>query len=171
MAPIVEITDVRKHFRVGGLFERATLRAVDGVSLAVDEGETFGLVGESGSGKTTLGRCVIGLQKPSAGTIRVAGHELTALSARELRPLRRHMQMVFQDPYTSLNPRKRIGAAIGEVLRLHGHGQGQRGGRERQREQPQQRHRRRGDRMGRRRPARLGRRAVRENASFAVHRS
>ena len=121
--PLLEIEDLQKHFPVrGALGKRETLRAVDGISLEVREGETLGLVGESGCGKSTLGRCILRLEKPTAGKISFAGRDITGLSDRQLRPLRRDMQMVFQDPYSSLNPRKRVGNTIGDVLRVHGEG-------------------------------------------------
>ncbi len=122
--PLLEITDLVKHFPVrrGLLFEREVdrVRAVDGVSLAVNRGETLGLVGESGCGKTTLSRTALGLLQPSSGSVRFEGREIAGLSRRELRPLRREMQIVFQDPFASLNPRKRIGQIVGEPLRLQG---------------------------------------------------
>jgi oligopeptide/dipeptide ABC transporter ATP-binding protein len=114
--PLVEVEGLVKHFRSG----TTTVHAVDGLNLQVLEGETLGLVGESGSGKTTLGRCIVRLHEPDAGTLRFGGTDITHLPERSLRPLRREMQMVFQDPYSSLNPRKRIGSIIGDVLRAHG---------------------------------------------------
>ena len=96
------------------------MRAVDGVSFSVRPGETLGLVGESGSGKSTLCRAALQLLKPSSGSVRFEGREISGLSRRAMRPLRREMQMVFQDPYASLNPRKRIGQIVGEPLKLQG---------------------------------------------------
>ncbi len=96
------------------------VRAVDGVDLEIGAGETLGLVGESGSGKSTLCRAVLQLLAPSSGSIRFEGRELVGLSQRRLRPLRREMQMIFQDPYASLNPRRRVGQIVGGPLRLNG---------------------------------------------------
>jgi ABC-type glutathione transport system ATPase component len=122
--PLLEITDLVKHFPVrrGLLLNREVdrVRAVDGVSLTVNRGETLGLVGESGCGKTTLSRTVLGLLAPTSGSVRFEGREIAGLSRREMRPLRREMQIVFQDPFASLNPRKRIGQIVGEPLRLQG---------------------------------------------------
>jgi ABC-type oligopeptide transport system ATPase subunit len=121
--PLLQLDDLVKHFPIrGGLGNRKVVRVVDGVTLAVYEGETLGVVGESGCGKSTLGRCMLRLEEPTAGTIGFDGRDITNLSERQLRPLRRDMQMVFQDPYSSLNPRKRIGRIIGDVLRVHGGG-------------------------------------------------
>ncbi|HSI81412.1 MAG TPA: oligopeptide/dipeptide ABC transporter ATP-binding protein [Solirubrobacterales bacterium] len=123
---LLEVTDLVKHFpvRPGGLLGGKTgrVRAVDGVSLRVAEGETLGLVGESGCGKSTLCRTMLGLLEPTSGSVRFRGREIAGAPARELRPLRREMQMVFQDPYASLNPRKRIGEIVGEPLAVHGIG-------------------------------------------------
>ena len=122
--PLLEVTDLVKHFPIkqGLLFDREVdqVRAVDGVGFEVRRGETLGLVGESGSGKSTLCRAVLQLTKPTSGSVRFEGREIAGLSRREMRPLRREMQMVFQDPYASLNPRKRIGQIVGEPLRLQG---------------------------------------------------
>jgi oligopeptide transport system ATP-binding protein len=113
---------VRKHFPVGGgITGRGQhLQAVDGVSLTVEEGETLGLVGESGCGKSTLARCIVGLHQPTSGTIRFDGQDITRLSSRRMRPLRRDLVMVFQDPQASLNPRKRVDEIVGMPLRIHG---------------------------------------------------
>lgn len=126
-APILEIEDLVVEFAArergaAGLLgrgRRATLRAVDGVSLTVRRNEILGLVGESGCGKTTLGRAILRLVAPHSGTIRFRGEDLLAKRGRELRVLRRHLQMMFQDPYSSLNPRMSVRATIAEVLRFH----------------------------------------------------
>ena len=122
--PLLEVTDLVKHFPVksGIIVDRqvATEKAVDGVSLTIGEGETLGLVGESGCGKSTLSRTILQLLTPTSGSVRFQGEELVGRSRRSLRPVRRQMQMIFQDPYASLNPRKRIGQIIGEPMELHG---------------------------------------------------
>ncbi|HXR31380.1 MAG TPA: ABC transporter ATP-binding protein [Solirubrobacterales bacterium] len=121
--PLLEVTDLVKHYPVRrGLLRREVdpVRAVDAISLSLRRGETLGLVGESGCGKSTLCRAVLGLIQPSSGSVRFEGREIAGLSRREMRPLRREMQMVFQDPYASLNPRKRIGQIVGDPLRLQG---------------------------------------------------
>ena len=126
--PLLEVTDLVKHFPVkrGLLVDREVdrVRAVDGVSFGVAQGETLGLVGESGSGKSTLCRVVLQLLKPTSGSVRFEGEEIAGLSRRRMRPLRREMQMIFQDPYASLNPRKRVGQIVGEPLRLQGRASG-----------------------------------------------
>jgi oligopeptide/dipeptide ABC transporter ATP-binding protein len=114
MSAALEIVDVVKHF--------GPVRAVDGVSLTVAPGEVLGLVGESGSGKTTLGRCVTRLVPITSGTVRINGTDISTLSRRRLRPLRRDFNIVFQDPASSLNPRMTVSDIIGEPLRLHGIG-------------------------------------------------
>ncbi|HSK50980.1 MAG TPA: dipeptide/oligopeptide/nickel ABC transporter ATP-binding protein, partial [Solirubrobacterales bacterium] len=123
-APLIEATDVVKHFPVkrGLLVDRevAQVRAVDGVSLSVGRGETVGLVGESGSGKSTFCRALLQLTPPSSGSVRFEGEEIAGLSRRRMRPLRREMQMIFQDPYASLNPRRRVGQIVGDPLRIQG---------------------------------------------------
>ena len=127
-APLLEVTDLVKHFpvRAGLLVDRTTgwVRAVDGVSLTLREGETLGLVGESGCGKSTLCRTILHLIAPDSGSVRFAGAQFSGRSPRELRPLRRQIQMIFQDPFASLNPRKRVGQIIGEPMRLHGVAEG-----------------------------------------------
>jgi peptide/nickel transport system ATP-binding protein len=125
---LLEVTDLVKHFPVkrGLLISREVdqVRAVDGVSLSVRQGETLGLVGESGSGKSTLSRTILQLLAPTSGSVRFEGRELVGLSRRQMRPLRRELQMVFQDPFASLNPRRRIGQIVGEPLRLQGKASG-----------------------------------------------
>jgi peptide/nickel transport system ATP-binding protein len=126
--PLLEVTDLVKHFPLkrGLLIEREVdrVRAVDGVSFSVAKGETLGLVGESGSGKSTLSRTVLQLLEPTSGSVRFEGRELAGLSRRQMRPLRAELQMIFQDPYASLNPRKRIGQIVGDPLRLQGRASG-----------------------------------------------
>jgi peptide/nickel transport system ATP-binding protein len=126
--PLLEVTDLVKHFPVkrGMLIDREVdrVRAVDGVSFSVAKGETLGLVGESGSGKSTLSRTALQLLAPTSGSVRFEGREIAGLSRRQMRPLRADMQMVFQDPYASLNPRKRIGQIVGEPLRVQGRASG-----------------------------------------------
>jgi oligopeptide/dipeptide ABC transporter ATP-binding protein len=118
---LLEARDLRKHYSVPrGVFKRVPLRAVDGVSFAVERGETLGIVGESGSGKSTLGRCLLRFEEPTAGRVLFAGTDVTALAAEPLRRLRRRFQMVFQDPYDSLNPRMTVGDAVLEPIFLHG---------------------------------------------------
>jgi peptide/nickel transport system ATP-binding protein len=125
---MLEVTDLVKHFPVrrGLLFDRKVdqVRAVDGVSFSVAKGETLGLVGESGSGKSTLSRTVLQLLAPTSGSVRFEGREIAGLSRRQMQPLRSEMQMIFQDPYASLNPRKRIGQIVGEPLRIQGRASG-----------------------------------------------
>ena len=121
MTPLVEIRNLVKEFPTGkGWFGRGTpFRAVDEVSFAIEPGETFGLVGESGCGKTTTGRCALRLIEPTSGEIRFKDLDVRALNSRELRRARRHFQIVFQDPYSSLNPRMRVGAIVEEPLVIH----------------------------------------------------
>src|SRR5919204_3166475 len=119
--PVLEVTDLVKHFPVGNRLVGAsgTVHAVDGVSFYIREGEFFGLVGESGSGKSTIGNCIVRLVEPTSGTIKLKGRDITHLSRRAIRPLRRDLHIVFQDPYSSLNPRMTCGDIVGEPLRLH----------------------------------------------------
>ena len=121
--PLLEVTGLQKHFPIRkGLFSRVVgqVRAVDGVSFTVGKGETLGLVGESGCGKTTTGRCILRLIEPTAGSVRFAGQEVTTLGRDALRAMRRRMQIVFQDPYSSLNPRLTILSMLAEPLEIHG---------------------------------------------------
>jgi oligopeptide transport system ATP-binding protein len=120
--PLVEVDGLKKYFPVRtGLLAReiAPVRAVDDVTFAVREGETLGVVGESGCGKSTLGRTIVRLLEPTAGDVLFEGRSIGKLKHRELRPLRREMQIVFQDPYSSLNPRKRIGSILAAPLKIH----------------------------------------------------
>jgi oligopeptide transport system ATP-binding protein len=121
---LLEVEDLVKHFPIkqGVLIDREVdqVRAVDGISFSIGRGETLGLVGESGSGKSTACRAVLQLIKPSSGSIKFEGREIAGLSRRQMRPLRREMQMIFQDPYASLNPRKRVGQIVGDPLKLQG---------------------------------------------------
>jgi oligopeptide/dipeptide ABC transporter ATP-binding protein len=122
--PLLEARDLTKHFPVRkGILRRvhAHARAVDGVTFQIPEGQTLGLVGESGSGKSTLGRCVLRLLKIDGGELRIAGEDVTAMSRRDLRALRRNAQMIFQDPYSSFDPRATVGSSIAEPLRAHEH--------------------------------------------------
>jgi peptide/nickel transport system ATP-binding protein len=124
--PILEIKNLKTYFPIdGGLFRRKKeyVKAVDDVSFEVYPGETLGLVGESGCGKTTLGRTILRLIEPTEGSIKFEGKELTDFSSSELRTLRKDVQIIFQDPYSSLNPRLTIGEAIIEPMRVHGIGE------------------------------------------------
>ena len=123
---LLEALDLVKHFPVRSSALRRSaaehVHAVDGVSLEVRRGETLGIVGESGCGKSTLGRLLVRLLEPTSGTVRFGGDDITTLSRRELRPYRRELQMIFQDPYASLNPRKRVGQIVADPLEIHGSG-------------------------------------------------
>jgi oligopeptide/dipeptide ABC transporter ATP-binding protein len=119
---LLEIRGLKKYFPFRGGFlagEKGTIRALDGVDLEIRRGETLGLVGESGCGKTTLGRLIMRLEKPTGGSIRYAGEEILAWRGEALKGYRRKVQMIFQDPYSSLNPRKTAGGIIGEPLVIH----------------------------------------------------
>ncbi len=126
-SPLLEVEHLCKHFPVrGGLTKRsrAVLKAVDDISFEIARGETFGLVGESGCGKTTVGRSLLRLIEPTSGEIRFDGHDVGRATRTELRDLRPRMQIVFQDPYSSLNPRMTVGTIIGEALKVHGKARG-----------------------------------------------
>jgi oligopeptide transport system ATP-binding protein len=119
---ILEVRNLVKHFHLGGGFlgrEPAVVKAVDNVSFEIRRGETLGLVGESGCGKTTTGRCVLQLERPTSGQVIFEGKDLTTLSEAELRQVRRRVQVIFQDPYSSLNPRMTVGQIIAEPLAVH----------------------------------------------------
>ena len=122
MPALLEVRGLKKLFPIrSGLFGRATgqVRAVDGVDFMLEPGQTLGLVGESGSGKTTLGRCVLRLIEPSAGTVTFEGRNILEFDARTMRAARRQMQIIFQDPYSSLNPRMRVASIVGEPFAIH----------------------------------------------------
>jgi oligopeptide/dipeptide ABC transporter ATP-binding protein len=126
--PVVEVSDLTMHFPIRkGLLQRTVgqVRAVDGLSFSVERGTTLALVGESGCGKTTTGRCVLRLLEPTSGTIQFQGRDLATLATSELRRLRRRMQVIFQDPYSSLDPRMSTADIVGEGLEIHGLASGQ----------------------------------------------
>jgi oligopeptide transport system ATP-binding protein len=119
---LLEVRDLVKHYPVSSGFlgrQVGLVRAVDGVSFAIRRGETLGLVGESGCGKTTTGRCILQLERPTSGSVRFEGQELTTLSPAALRAVRRRIQVIFQDPYSSLNPRMTVSQIVGEPLLVH----------------------------------------------------
>jgi oligopeptide/dipeptide ABC transporter ATP-binding protein len=122
--PLLQVRGLRMHFPVTeGMIARrhiGDVKAVDGVDLSIGRGETLGLVGESGCGKTTMGRCILRLEKPTAGEILYDGVDIAKLDRRELVALRRRIQVIFQDPYSSLNPRQKVGSIIGEPMMVHG---------------------------------------------------
>ncbi|MFN8705619.1 MAG: ATP-binding cassette domain-containing protein, partial [Planctomyces sp.] len=122
MKPLIQVRNLVKHFPVrGGIFNRVVgnVQAVNGVSLDIQRGETVGVIGESGCGKSTLGKTIIRLQEPTSGTVDFDGTEITGLSHSELMPVRRRMQFIFQDPYSSLNPRMTASQMLSEVIRFH----------------------------------------------------
>jgi oligopeptide/dipeptide ABC transporter ATP-binding protein len=120
---LLRVENLEKHFPIkrGIIFQRqvAAVKAVDGVTFSVNRGETLGVVGESGCGKSTMARCIMRLLDPTAGTIHFEGRDITKLSRAQMRPLRRELMMIFQDPYASLNPRKRVGFIVAEALQVH----------------------------------------------------
>ena len=122
--PLLEVRGLRMHFPIteGVVVHRkiGEVKAVDGIDFWVRRGETLGLVGESGCGKTTTGRCILRLERPTAGEILFDGVDIAKLERRELVALRRRIQVIFQDPYSSLNPRRRVGAIIGDPFAIHG---------------------------------------------------
>src|SRR3984957_18371877 len=122
-APLVEVRGLKMHFPITeGIVARRKIgdvKAVDGVDLTIRRGETLGLVGESGCGKTTMGRCILRLEKPTAGAILYDGVDIASLNRRALVGLRRRIQVIFQDPYSSLNPRQKVGSILSEPMRVH----------------------------------------------------
>ena len=127
-APVLEVSGLKKHFPIKkGLLSRTVgqVYAVDGVSFTIGDGETLGLVGESGCGKSTVGRTILRLIEPTEGTIKLGGTDVTALNKSDMRPFRRQMQIIFQDPFSSLNPRMSAGDIVGELLLVHGIAEGE----------------------------------------------
>jgi len=123
LSPLVEVRNLVKHFPItGGVFLRevAAVKAVDGVDLTINQGETVGLVGESGCGKSTLGRLILRLDEPTSGDILFQGESILGYDNRKMRTLRKEMQIIFQDPFSSLNPRKNVAQIVGEPLYVHG---------------------------------------------------
>src|SRR5215210_3149496 len=122
-ANLIEVRDLKMHFPVtkGIVFQRqvGAIKAVDGVSFGIKQGETLGLVGESGCGKSTTGRAILQLYKPTSGEVVFQGKDLTKLDGGEMRKMRRHLQMIFQDPYASLNPRMTVGNIVAEPMQIH----------------------------------------------------
>ena len=119
---VVEVKDLKKYFPIkSGILQRTVghVRAVDGVSINIEKGQTFGLVGESGCGKTTVGRSILHLTPPTSGEVKISGNNINGLKKKELRPLRPKMQMIFQDPFSSLDPRMPVGEIIGEAVKEH----------------------------------------------------
>src|SRR3954454_18203293 len=127
--PLVRVRDLVKHFPItqGIVFQRqvGAVHAVDGVSFDIKEGETLGIVGETGCGKSTTARLITRLLDPTSGTIEYRGRDIAGLNRKELKPLRREMQMIFQDPYSSLNPRKTVGSIISDPFKIHGIDEGE----------------------------------------------
>lgn len=120
--PLLEVKDLKKHFPISnGVLQRAGtyVKAVDGIDLDIFEGETFSLVGESGCGKSTLGRTIIRLMEPSGGQIKFSGQEISGMGKKQLKAYRKDMQLIFQDPFASLNPRKRVGDTLREPFKIH----------------------------------------------------